>query len=152
MIHSDGPPETTLVLKRFFRAPVARVYAAWSDPALLARWMGPDTDGTCSVEAFDFVPGGRYALALRSGAGQHFRTTGEFREIVPEARLSFTWVWDHHPEQVTLVTVTFAARDGGTALTLEQTGFNNRDVRDNHASGWGGSFDKLDRMLEATTT
>jgi uncharacterized protein YndB with AHSA1/START domain len=139
--------DTSLFMRRQFNAPVERVYRAWTDPAQLSQWMGPGKNATCDVETFDLTPGGRYALAMRSSAGELFRTTGEFRDITPNERLSFTWVWDHFPDQITLVTLTFHARDGGTSLTLKHTNFNNSEARDNHRSGWTGGFEKLDRLL-----
>ena len=33
-------PETTLILKRSFKAPVDIVYAAWTDPAQFVQWIG----------------------------------------------------------------------------------------------------------------
>ena len=33
--------DRTMVLERVIAAPVARVWAAWSDPAALPRWWGP---------------------------------------------------------------------------------------------------------------
>ena len=46
------------------------------------------------------------------------------------------------------MTLTFAARGGGTDLTLEQTGFLDQDARDRHEHGWETSLNALDAALE----
>ena len=32
----------SLTIKRRFNAPPAKVYAAWTDPKMIARWFGPE--------------------------------------------------------------------------------------------------------------
>jgi uncharacterized protein YndB with AHSA1/START domain len=72
---------------------------------------------------------------------------GVYREVVPDTRLVFTWAWHSTPERESLVTVTLAASDGGTLLTLHQEQFFNQEARDGHERGWTGTLDKLERFL-----
>ena len=44
-----------VALERVIAAPRSKVYRAWLDPGLLARWMGPD-DFTVTVATVDLPP------------------------------------------------------------------------------------------------
>ena len=138
-----------LVIKRRFRAPPERVFAAFTEKSLMQAWYGPETMTVphCEVDA---RIGGKYRVEMHSPAGSVHVVTGEFREIRPPERLVYTWAWlngtGRGPE--TIVTLTFAARDGGTDLTLEQSGFLDEGVRDRHSHGWETSLNALNAALE----
>ena len=136
----------SLTLKRHFMAPVARVFAAWTDPALIARWFGPHDDAQVIAEA-DAREGGAYRLELLEANGDRHCVSGLYREVVPGKRLVFTWAFQSTPERESLVTVEFAEKDGGTLLTLTHAQFADEDARDRHEHGWTGSFDRLARFL-----
>jgi uncharacterized protein YndB with AHSA1/START domain len=59
-----------------------------------------------------------FRLAMRGPSGRTHIATGRYREIVPPARLVFSWDWEHHEDRTgeTLVTVTFTPVD---ALSTE---------------------------------
>ena len=142
-------PTDNLVIKRHFRAPPERVFAAFTEKSLMQAWYGPETMTVphCEVDA---RIGGKYRVEMHSPAGAVHVVTGEFREIRPPERLVYTWGWlngtGRGPE--TIVTLTFVSRDGGTDLTLEQTGFLDRDARDRHGHGWEMSLNALNAALE----
>lgn len=55
---------------RLIRAPVARVYAAFIDPAALVRWLPPE-GMSGEMLAFDARAGGGYRMALSYGGENH---------------------------------------------------------------------------------
>lgn len=141
--------DDALVLTRHFKASPARLFAAFTERPLLQAWYGPQTH-TCPHCEIDARVGGKYRVEMHSPSGGVHVVTGEFREIAPPERLVYTWGWlrgqGRSPE--TLVTLTFRERDGGTDLTLEQTGFATREERDAHNQGWTSSFNALEAMLD----
>ncbi|MGH6892422.1 MAG: SRPBCC family protein, partial [Dongiaceae bacterium] len=58
--------------------------------------------------------------------------------------------WEHpdgKPKHETLVTLTFAERDGKTKLTLRQAEFESVTARDLHRGGWSSSMELLAEYL-----
>ncbi len=140
-------PETTLILKRTFKAPVEAVYAAWTEPEQFGQWMGPAVDMVCAVEAHDVRVGRRYAFEITNADGQVHGASGHFRDVVENARLVFTWTWNHMPDTETLVTVEFRGTDEATTMILTHERHASAESTDNHRGGWTGAFDKLERLL-----
>ncbi|HSG66454.1 MAG TPA: SRPBCC domain-containing protein [Gammaproteobacteria bacterium] len=132
----------TLTLTERFDAPVERVFGAWASSAQIQRWFGP---GKVRVQAadVDFRLGGRYRIAMRDTDGAEHVAIGEYREIVPNRRLAFTWQWEGS-DAVTFVELEFHALGaGGSELKLVHTRFATEEQRDHHGQGWRGCFAQL---------
>jgi len=136
----------SLSIKRRLNAPPAKVFAAWTDPAKIARWFGPERIEPIRVEA-DVRVGGRYRFIMRSPDGEEHDVGGVYREVVPNQKLVFTWAWRSTPERESLVTIELKGDGDGTLLTLTHEQFFDEGARDRHRSGWTGALDKLDKFL-----
>lgn len=136
-----------LTLHRRIKAPPEKVYEAWTDPALIARWWGPPGATFLSAEIEPRV-GGRFAVGMRTPDGERHDVGGEYRELVPGRKLVFTWAWRTTPERQSLVTLTLAAAGEDTELTLLHENFFDEPARDNHQRGWTGALDKLVAQFE----
>jgi uncharacterized protein YndB with AHSA1/START domain len=136
------PAELELVITRVFEAPVALVFACWTEPDRQARWMAPTGFTSLGGEA-DFSVGGRWRAGMRSPEGKEHWVGGVYREIVPPGRLVFTHRWEEEIAVETLVTVKLTERGGQTEMRFRQTGFRSLDSRDGHRGGWSEAFDKL---------
>lgn len=140
---------TTLVMRRTFDAPRERVFAAWTTPQLLARFLGgPET--TIPHAEIDARPGGSYRVTMQQPGGETFVVFGDYREVVAPERLAMTWSWeedDKADERETLLTLEFHDRGGKTELVLTHTNFRDEAQRDRHNEGWTSTFDKLARLL-----
>jgi uncharacterized protein YndB with AHSA1/START domain len=135
-----------LLITRTFDAPAAVVFALWSEPEHMKRWMGPAAF-TCPEAKIDFRVGGAYRAMIKSAAHGENWFGGVYREIERNRRLVFTFAWDNEGPSAgveTLVTITFEERDGKTVQTFHQRPFLNVERRDSHVGGWNGAFDKLD--------
>jgi uncharacterized protein YndB with AHSA1/START domain len=134
--------DTTLVLTRHFEAPPARVFDAWMNHDEFQAWIGVE-GARCKVPVFEPRIGGRYVIDLQLSTGEILPVTGEFREIDAPKRIVFTWGWNGDPKRQSLITLTFAARAGGTEMTLRQEGLADAGTRDGHGAGWNSTFNKL---------
>jgi uncharacterized protein YndB with AHSA1/START domain len=138
--------EAALSITRLFDAPRELVFEAWTNPDHLAKWWGPAgfTTASCTV---NLTEGGGWRTCMRDNVdGVEIWARGTYREIVAPERLVFSFAWEEPPGVPgldTLVSVTFADRDGKTEMTFQQAVFESAEDRDSHRSGWQGCFDDL---------
>jgi uncharacterized protein YndB with AHSA1/START domain len=137
-----------LSLSRLLPAPRPIVYRALAEPEELAKWWGPRG---FSVPSVDFNPqvGGSYRIAMQPPEGDLFHLHGEFREVDPPSRLSYTFLWDppDPDDRETVAALSLEDRGDQTAVLLTQGEFATEERRALHEGGWGDSFDKLERVL-----
>ena len=146
---SETTAKTSLEIKRFINAPPSRVYEAWTDPAQLKEWWGPEGVRTRNLSA-DARVGGKYRWDLVNQEGEEMSVFGEYRELVPEKRIVFTWKWDDDElwdNRTSLVTVEFSDRDGGTEVRLRHEQLPSQESRDRHSQGWNSILDRLEHFV-----
>ncbi len=144
-------PELSVTVLRTIAAPVAEVFAAWTDPAILRRWIVPVFCRVLEAEA-DPRPGGAFRLVMRGPLGGRHVITGEYREVVPNARLVQTWVLEGYGRDArrypTQLTVEFRALGpDATELTIRQDGFRTAADASGNRTGWKLCLRKLERAL-----
>ena len=139
--------KTSLQIRRVYEAPVAAVYAAWTDPEQMKHWMGPSDAFGESEVTMDVRVGGRYRIVMHSRDGEVHRVGGVFREVVTNRKLAYTWAWESTPERESLVTLEFKPSGQGTELVLVHQRFADSQARDKHQEGWNGCLDRLGRFL-----
>lgn len=105
-----------IVSSRVFPTPRERVWAAWTDPALLARWWGPKGFRN-TFHRFDLRPDGQWSFLMHGPDGRDYPNESIFREITPPTRL----VFDHVCAPLFRVTATFAEAGTATLLTFRMT-------------------------------
>jgi uncharacterized protein YndB with AHSA1/START domain len=138
---------TSLQIRRVIEAPVAVVYAAFTDPEKMKYWMGPsDAFGEAQV-SIDLRVGGRYRIVMTSPDGEVHRVGGTYKEIVAGKKLVYTWAWESTPERESLVTVELTPAGSATELLLTHQRFADTETRDKHQHGWIGCLDRLGRFL-----
>lgn len=104
------------------------VFAFWTDPAKMARWMGRDI-------RLDARPGGE----LRIDYNGSDIASGRFVEVDPPSRIVLTWGWeaagDPTPPGASTVEVDFVPDGAATIVRLRHSGLPPEAV-DGHAIGW----------------
>jgi uncharacterized protein YndB with AHSA1/START domain len=146
---TETTQKTSLDIKRFINAPRARVYAAWTDPAQLKEWWGPESVRTRNFVAEARV-GGKYRWDLINQEDEEMSVFGEYRELVPEKKIVFTWKWDDDEiweNHESIVTVELSDRDGGTELLLKHEQLPSEESRDRHNDGWNSVLDRLEKFF-----
>ncbi len=144
---SDTLTKPSLTIKRRFKAAPAKIFAAWTEPEKMTRWLGPMD--VKKVEAgTDLRVGGRYFIRMIMANDEHY-SSGVYREIVPNEKLVFTWAWKSTPERESLVTVTIKPDGDGSIMTLLHEQFFDEAARDNHNKGWTEIIGRLATLVEA---
>jgi uncharacterized protein YndB with AHSA1/START domain len=133
-----------LEIRRTLPAPPELVFAAWTDATWLARWMSPV--GHARVEA-DPRPGGRLHVVM-IGDGREIEHTGEFLEVEPPHRLSFTWSSPFTGDRPSVVTIALAPINGGTDLNLRHERLP-AGAAASHRGGWGSMLERLAGLIAA---
>jgi uncharacterized protein YndB with AHSA1/START domain len=138
----------SITLKRHIKAPPAKVFAAWTQAAQLARWFGPHETVAETLKAeLDVRVGGKFRVGFDAVDGEYHEVGGVYREVVPDQRLQFTWAWHTTPERESLVTITIVPDGNGSMLTLLHEQFFDQKAADGHQHGWTGTLDKLEAMF-----
>jgi uncharacterized protein YndB with AHSA1/START domain len=78
-----------LFVKRVIHAKPEKVFAAWTDPALLKQWFAP-LPWTVSRAETDVRVGGCNLIVMRSPEGQEYPGHGVYLEVIKNQRLVFT--------------------------------------------------------------
>ena len=140
-----------LLITRTFDAPVSLVFRLWEVREHMMRWLGPAAF-TCAHLDMDFRPGGAWRACIQSEAYGGSWMGGVYREIERDRRIVYTFAWEDGRDQpgvATLITVTFAERDGKTIQSFHQAPFLHVEARDSHVDGWNQSLDKLQTLAES---
>jgi uncharacterized protein YndB with AHSA1/START domain len=148
-MRTKAADKTSLEIKRFINAPRSRVYATWTDPAQLKEWWGPESVRTRNFAA-EVRVGGKYRWDLINQEDEEMSVFGEYRELVPEKKIVFTWKWDDDDvweNRSSIVTVELSDRDGGTELLLKHEQLPSTESRDRHDEGWNSVLDRLEKFL-----
>jgi uncharacterized protein YndB with AHSA1/START domain len=139
-----------LVLDLERTVPAARetVWRALTEPEELAKWWGPDGFTTPNIE-LDLRVGGSYRFAMQPPDGDLFHLSGEFTEIEPPSRLSYTFVWDppNPDDRETVATLSLDQAGDSARVTLRQGAFATEERLALHRDGWTQSFEKLAALL-----
>lgn len=145
--------QAVLTLKRVFHAPIEKVFEAWTNAEVLARWFGPAGFIVKTAE-IDLKIGGKYLIVLQPPDGGVITHFGEYVEITPPTRLVFTWVLQNQTCQgsvnqcaETLVTLDFKRIVESTEVRLSHERLPSKEAYDGHGFGWASSFDCLETCL-----
>ena len=139
----------TVKLHRVFNAKIERVYRAFIDPDAMAKWLPPH-GFTGKVHHMDAKVGGSYKMSftnLTTGNGHSFG--GEFLELVPNERLSYTDKFDdpNLPGEMK-TTVTFKQVLVGTEVNIVQDGIPEAIPVEACYLGWQQSLSLLTLLVE----
>jgi uncharacterized protein YndB with AHSA1/START domain len=141
------PTDREIHVERVFDAPRDRVFATFTDPALIPEWWGPTT----VVDQMDVRPGGSWRFVARNADGSETAFRGEYREVTPPERIVQTFEWEGMPGHVHVETVAFEDLGDRTKLTMTLV-FDTTEERDGllaHGGerGMNETYARLDELL-----
>jgi uncharacterized protein YndB with AHSA1/START domain len=150
LIEAD-PAVPTIRITRDFDAPPEKVFRAWIDPDLVARWLGP-RDSAIRIDSWDARTGGGYRYASVRDGEEIAAFYGSFHEVRPNERLVQTFTWEGMPDGVSLETLTFEDLGSGRTRIVGLSVVDSFEARDAiMASGMevgvNEGYEKLDELL-----
>ncbi|MDG3007444.1 SRPBCC domain-containing protein [Paludisphaera mucosa] len=106
---------TTFSTERAIPAGPSAVFAAFEDPARLARWWGPDGFSN-TFDTFEFRPGGLWIFSMHGPTGTTYPNEALFASIVPDREVVIRHVSQPHFE----LTVRLQEHPAGTLVAWDQ--------------------------------
>jgi uncharacterized protein YndB with AHSA1/START domain len=145
------PNLPTITITREFDAPPAKVFRAWTEPELVAQWLGPRST-TMNIDQWDAHTGGGYRYSAVRDGEVIASFYGSFHEVRPNERLVQTFTFDGYPDGVSLETMTFEELEGGRCRIVGLSVVDSIEARDMMMSsgmdvGVNEGYEKLDELL-----
>jgi uncharacterized protein YndB with AHSA1/START domain len=142
------PTDVEIVMSRTFDAPRELVFEAHSSCEHLSNWWGPRDSKVLECDV-DFRVGGSWRVVLDHADGP-ITFFGEYLEIVPPERISWTFGFEDEPGGPE--TYVFEEHDGKTTITSKAV-FPSKEARDaalgtGMETGAAETYDRLDEYLE----
>jgi len=137
----------TLLVRRRINAAREKLFAAWTQPALLVRWWGPQ-GVACTAAEIDLRVGGTYRIANQFPDGMVVWIAGIFEVIEPPHRLTYTWKLESQNGPMERVTVCFEAHGAATEVVVTHERIPDDAARTGHERGWIGCLDRLLKYAE----
>lgn len=140
----------TISFTREFEAPVEAVFAAHTDAAAVARWLGPR--GTeLTMREFDARTGGRWSYVVSATNGGSWAFFGSFHEVTPSRRIVQTFEYEGEAGHPSMEVLTFVDLGDGRSRIDGLSVFLSVEDRDAMVGDMDGgrdeNFQRLDEYL-----
>ena len=143
--------DTEIQFTRLFDAPRHLVFEAMTKPEHVRKWWGCLGDGySVPVCEIDLRVGGTWRFVNKHPKGEA-AFHGEYLEIVPPGRLSFTEIFEDFPDSVSVVTTDLSDEGGRTRMSVTAR-YESQAVRDmvmgtGMEKGAAISYDRLEDLV-----
>ena len=151
------PTDREIVMARDFDAPRHLVFAAFTRPELVSRWLGVFGDWSMPDCEIDLRVGGAYRYRWRHTDGTTMGLGGVYREVRPTERLVTTEQFDEAWYPGEAVTTTVFTQVGSRTTVTMTTRYESREARDTALAsgmerGVAAGYEALDALLAAPPT
>lgn len=154
------PSDQEVIIKRSFDAGVDLVWRAYTEPALMRRWLTAMPGWSMPVCEMTTDVGGNYRWRWRDDAnGVEFGFTGEMLEVALHSKIVHTQVYDPGTmggsmgDGPSVITVTFEETDGltnvSTSIKFASKADRDAAVSTGMTDGMEMSYQQLDGVLKA---
>ena len=143
-----GVPQ--VLTSREVDAPRDLVFRAFTEPELLAQWLGP-RKYTMTVDRYDARDGGSWRYRHTDDAGNEYAFHGVFHGDPSPEQMVQTFEFEGAPGHVSLDTLSLEERDGRTTIRSNSL-FQSVEARDAMVSsgmgdGMSQGYERLDELL-----
>ncbi|MPV36113.1 SRPBCC family protein [Georgenia subflava] len=139
--------------EREFDFPVADVFRAHADPALIGQWLGP-RGMEMSVDHYDFSTGGSYRYT-HTRDGESYEFSGVFHTVRENEFAIQTFEFHGYPDVVSIESMTFHDLGDGRCKIVGHSVYPSVEARDGMAQsgmeeGMGDGYERLEELLGKT--
>jgi len=137
-----------LRFERLIKAPVERVFDAFTSIEGQREFYGTDASGWIVESSCDLRVGGVWSIAFGPSRGELYHHHHVFEHIDRPRRIVMTTTETRLDGSsfVTSLEFTFEARGEATLMTMTQAGFPTEALRDEHTRGLPNAFARLERI------
>lgn len=135
--------ESTLTVKRTIKADKETIFKALTDESIMEKWFFAGPDGWSATVKSKTAIGEKYKIDMHD-ENDTYTHTGEFKEVIPNEKLVFTW--NSKAVQDTLVTITLVEKGDATEVKLIHEFMPNKEMIENHTQGWTAILKRLDAV------
>lgn len=147
---SDESSLRSITIERVVRAPVERVFVAWSDATIFGQWIwGKYADGVeCSI---DFRIGGEYRCSTRVSDNEQWVLYGTFSTIEPNRLIECSLWWDApmgYEVKEERIQIGFqSAGRSTTRMRFTHAEIPGTAAAEEHEKGWQHALGYLERVV-----
>lgn len=134
--------DLTVKISKTIHASAERLFDAWLDPAMLAKFILPMPGMPQPEVENDAREGGQFSIIMQVG-NDRIPHTGEYLKIRRPEKLVFSWCSPFSMDG-SKVTLTFNKINAdSTNIELTHVQFPDEESRSNHEGGWSNILDVL---------
>ena len=148
------PGDEPVKISGLFKAPVARLYKAWTNPEEIKQWFGPRPHSIADARC-DLQIDGDWCFVMNDSETQREQLEGKYLAIEENAKLIFSWRHvkqladgQRHETAYSKVTVDFIDCGDSTQIDLCHEAIKEEDGRLGVGRGWHACFEHIQLMID----
>jgi uncharacterized protein YndB with AHSA1/START domain len=138
--------DLVLSVNKAINAPIEKVFDAWLDAKMLAKFILPMPGMPEPEVKNDPKQGGNFTIIMHVGEND-IPHTGEYLEVSRPNKLVFSWVSPFSSDD-SIVTIDFIKlADNVTEVKLTHVRFIDEEARSDHEGGWTNILEALNGLI-----
>lgn len=148
------PGADPIIVEGFFAATPHAVFRAWTDPAVIVKWFGPQPGSLLSADV-DLRIGGAWRFVMSDDERGTTGFEGEYLDIRPHSRLVLSWskfstrTGSTEVSSRSRVEIALSDRGKGTHICITHSAIQDDEMRIGFAGGWEHGMENLRDQLAA---
>ena len=137
--------DLSLTVTRRINQPAKKIFDAWLNPKMMARYMVPDDSFTVPHAEIDAKVGGRFSFVVKKD--NETPHAGTYLAIDRYTKSAFTWESPFAADGSVVTLMFTPAGEGATDVELTHVKFVSEQSRDGHKRVWGQIIATLDQLV-----
>ncbi len=137
--------ELSLTVTRRINQPAKKIFDAWLNPEMMAKYMVPDDGFTVPRAEIDAKVGGRFMFIVKKD--KETPHAGTYLAIDRHSKIAFTWESPFAADGSVVTLLFTPAGEAATDVELTQVKFTSESSRDGHKKVWTSILATLDGLV-----